>query len=141
MLLRGQLDPTLQSSPLAKSRLCDDPHTWEGGIETDHFQYESVTILDSRGPATRDLPPHNEKAQSPFPLDHSLLTSLPPFTDSPADGDGEYIISAVDPDTTEEPIENIPLWCELDAEAGDTPTTNRPDEVADAGDTGGSESG
>ena len=72
------------------------------------------------------------------PLHHSTrnpnLTSL-----APLEGDGEYTSS--EPDAAEDAIENIPLWCELDADAGDTPTTNRPDEVADAGDTGGSESG
>lgn len=60
---------------------------------------------------------------------------------SPADGDGEYTSSDPYGVVPEDIIENIPLWCELDAEAGETPATNRTDELADAGDTGGSEIG
>ena len=49
---------------------------------------------------------------------------------SPADG--EYINS--DPEVTEDATEN-PLW--LVAEAGETPNTNFPEEVAEAGEIGG----
>ena len=86
---------------------------------------------------TKALPPHSPTHRSnllkPLPATQQL-TSL-----AALEGEGEYISS--DADVAEDANENIPFWCELDAEAGDTPITNRPDEVADAGDTGGKESG